>query len=52
MDDFREIVPSVKTEQLSRRPIDSLSIEQHARNANKKVKLYQARFLEELASQV
>ena len=45
---FQELVPAVKTEQLSKRELESLSIEQHARNANKKVKMYQLRFLEEL----
>ena len=43
------LVAQVKTEQLSTRPIESLSIDQHARGVNTKVRAYQNKFIESLA---
>ena len=43
------LVAQVKTEQLSTRPIESLSIDQHARGVNTKVRAYQNKFIASLA---
>ena len=43
------LAAQVNTEQLSTRPIESLSIDKHARGVNTKVRAYQNKFIASLA---